>query len=142
MLSTADAAPEQQPTEPATTETPKTPAEELRAWCAGKAAAVEAILAVAQADKDKVEVLKAQRAALATLRGDQAPGKKLFEACTNKDEVKGDLAALAEKIKTNHQLALALWETGNLDARLLAILLIKPAGLSRAELDRLVRSAR
>jgi len=53
----------------------------------------------------------------------------------------GDIRKLAEKLKTNHELALALWETGNLDARLLAILLLKPRNLSRAEMDRMVRSA-
>ncbi len=53
----------------------------------------------------------------------------------------GDIRKLAEKIKANHELALALWETGNLDARLLAILLLKPKNLSRAEMDRMVRSA-
>jgi len=52
----------------------------------------------------------------------------------------GDIRKLAAKIKTDGPLATALWETGNLDARLLAILLIKPASLSRQELDRLVRS--
>jgi 3-methyladenine DNA glycosylase AlkD len=52
----------------------------------------------------------------------------------------GDLRVLAKKIKTNHELALALWETGNIDARLLAILLIKPKTLSAAEMDRMVRS--
>lgn len=52
----------------------------------------------------------------------------------------GDIRKLAAKLKTNDQLALALWDTGNIDARLLAILLIKPQNLSREELDRLVRS--
>lgn len=54
----------------------------------------------------------------------------------------GDLRKLAAKIKTNHELALALWKTENLDARFLAILLIKPEELSRKELDRMVRSAK
>ena len=53
----------------------------------------------------------------------------------------GDIRKLAEKIKANHEMALALWETGNLDARLLAILLLKPKNLSRTEMDRMVRSA-
>ncbi len=53
----------------------------------------------------------------------------------------GDIRKLAAKIKTNDHLAGALWETGNIDARLLAILLIKPRNLSRDELDRMVRSA-
>jgi 3-methyladenine DNA glycosylase AlkD len=52
----------------------------------------------------------------------------------------GDIRNLAAKIKTNHELALALWETGNIDARLLAILLIKPKNLSAGEMDRMVRS--
>jgi 3-methyladenine DNA glycosylase AlkD len=53
----------------------------------------------------------------------------------------GDIRILAKEIKTNHELAIALWETGNLDARLLAILLIKPKNLSAGEMDRMVRSA-
>jgi 3-methyladenine DNA glycosylase AlkD len=52
----------------------------------------------------------------------------------------GDIRKLAAKIRTNHELGLALWDTRNADARLLAILLIKPKELSRNELDRMVRS--
>src|SRR5215831_7894378 len=37
----------------------------------------------------------------------------------------GDIRALAKKIKADHQLALSLWETGNIDAQYLAILLVK-----------------
>ncbi len=46
----------------------------------------------------------------------------------------GDIRKLAKKIKTNHELALALWETGNIDARFLAILLIEPKTLSADEM--------
>lgn len=53
----------------------------------------------------------------------------------------GDIRKLAAKIKANHPLAMALWDTGNIDARLLAILLLKPRSLSRDEMDRMVRSA-
>jgi 3-methyladenine DNA glycosylase AlkD len=53
----------------------------------------------------------------------------------------GDIRKLAAKVKTNHQLGIALWDTGNIDARLLAILLLKPKDLSRDEIDRMVRSA-
>jgi len=53
----------------------------------------------------------------------------------------GDIRKLATKIKTNHELAIALWETGNIDVRLLAILLLKPKNLSVGEMDRMVRSA-
>ena len=52
----------------------------------------------------------------------------------------GDIRTLAKKIKTNHELALSLWKTGNVDAQLLAVLLIKPKDLSAKEVDRLVRS--
>jgi len=52
----------------------------------------------------------------------------------------GDLRGLAKKIKANHELAMELWETENIDARLLAILLLKPKTLSTDEMDRLVRS--
>ncbi|MBC8085980.1 MAG: DNA alkylation repair protein [Phycisphaerae bacterium] len=54
----------------------------------------------------------------------------------------GDIRKVAAKIKTDHKLAFALWNTGNLDARLLAILVLKPKDLSAEELDGLVRSAR
>src|SRR5262249_13016121 len=51
----------------------------------------------------------------------------------------GDIRALAKKIRSNPELAMPLWETGNVDAQLLAILLIKPKILSREEVDRLVQ---
>jgi len=54
----------------------------------------------------------------------------------------GDLRTLAKKIKTDHALALQLWKTGNIDAQLLAILLMKPKSLSAAELDKMVRAAK
>ncbi len=54
---------------------------------------------------------------------------------------RGDLRTLANKIKTNHDLALSLWDTGNLDAQFLATLVIKVDLLSADELDRIVRSA-
>jgi len=52
----------------------------------------------------------------------------------------GDIRVLAKKIKTDHQLAMSLWKTGNVDAQLLATLLIKPKDLSAKEVDRLARS--
>ena len=53
---------------------------------------------------------------------------------------RGDVRKLANKIKTNHELALALWKTGNIDAQFLAVLLIKPQDLSAGDLERLVKS--
>lgn len=52
----------------------------------------------------------------------------------------GAIRALAKKIKAGHDLALALWDTGNVDAQFLAALLLQPKQLSARELDRLVRS--
>jgi 3-methyladenine DNA glycosylase AlkD len=52
----------------------------------------------------------------------------------------GDIRALAKKIKTDHDLALKLWETGNVEAQLLATLIIKPESLSAKELDAMTRS--
>lgn len=51
----------------------------------------------------------------------------------------GDIRTLAKKIKTDHELALQLWKTGNIDAQLLAILLMKPKSLSASALDKMVR---
>ena len=52
----------------------------------------------------------------------------------------GDIRALAKKIKSDHELALKLWDTGNVDAQLLATLVMKPQTLSLNELDKLTRS--
>lgn len=54
----------------------------------------------------------------------------------------GDLRTLAKKIKTNHELALQLWNTGNIDAQLLGILLMKPKSLSAADVAKMVREAK
>jgi 3-methyladenine DNA glycosylase AlkD len=53
----------------------------------------------------------------------------------------GDIRVIAKSIKTNHELGLDLWESGNLEARLLATLIIKPKLLSEEELERMVASA-
>jgi 3-methyladenine DNA glycosylase AlkD len=53
---------------------------------------------------------------------------------------RGDLRTLANQIKTNHDLALSLWKTGNLDAQFLATLLIDLRLLSADELERMVKS--
>jgi 3-methyladenine DNA glycosylase AlkD len=53
---------------------------------------------------------------------------------------RGDVRKLANKIKTNHELALALWNTGNVDAQFLAALLVKVNLLSADEMERMVKS--
>ena len=54
----------------------------------------------------------------------------------------GDIRALAKKFKSNHELGMALWKTGNVDAQFLAALIVKPKDLSAEEMDRMVRFAK
>jgi 3-methyladenine DNA glycosylase AlkD len=65
-----------------------------------------------------------------------APPDKQFGCKT------GDIRKLAKKIKTGHELGQKLWKTGNMDAQLLAILIMKPKELSAEQLDTMVREAR
>lgn len=51
----------------------------------------------------------------------------------------GDIREVAKPIKTDHQLAMALWETGNIDAMLLAALIIDIKKLTPAVMDKMVR---
>lgn len=52
----------------------------------------------------------------------------------------GDIRAIAKKIKAGHGLALELWGTGNVEAQLLAALLLDPAALTTEELDAMTRT--
>lgn len=54
----------------------------------------------------------------------------------------GDIKKLAKKIKIDHDLAFLLWETENIDARLLATLIIKPKELSVENMDNMVKSVK
>jgi 3-methyladenine DNA glycosylase AlkD len=54
----------------------------------------------------------------------------------------GKLRALAKRLKTQQELALRLWETGDTAARLLALLICRPKAFERDELDGMVRKAR
>ena len=51
------------------------------------------------------------------------------------------LKTLMKRIGVDHDLALALWKTGNLDARNLAVKIVDPARLSSADLDQWAREA-
>src|SRR5262245_46815245 len=51
------------------------------------------------------------------------------------------LKTLLKRIGVDHELALALWETGNLDARNLAVKIVDPARQSPSLLDRWAREA-
>lgn len=89
------------------------------------AAMVKDILAQLKSKGDeKVRTLNIRNGA-----GDKQFGVKL-----------GDIRTVAKKIKPNHALALALWDTDNLEAQLVATLLIKAKDLSAAEMERMVKS--
>ncbi|HIZ37225.1 MAG TPA: DNA alkylation repair protein [Candidatus Ruania gallistercoris] len=52
------------------------------------------------------------------------------------------LRAVAKRLKTNHELAVDLWQTGGASARLLALLICRPKAFGREELDRMLRETR
>jgi len=53
---------------------------------------------------------------------------------------RGDVRKLANKIKTDHELALSLWKTGNIDAQFLAALIVNVKLMSADEMERMVKS--
>lgn len=53
----------------------------------------------------------------------------------------GDLRTLANEIKANPELATALWQTGNSDAQLLSVLLMKPKQIPADDMETMVASA-
>jgi 3-methyladenine DNA glycosylase AlkD len=54
----------------------------------------------------------------------------------------GKLRSLAKRLKTQQDLAVELWDTGDTAARLLAILICRPKAFSRDELDAMLRQSR
>ena len=54
----------------------------------------------------------------------------------------GDIRKIAKRLKKDHALALGLWETEILDARMLAILIMDPKELTASEVNKLVRSCK
>lgn len=52
----------------------------------------------------------------------------------------GPLRALGKKFKTNHDLGLALWETGRTDAMLLATMVMEPNRLTTADAEAMLAS--
>lgn len=52
------------------------------------------------------------------------------------------LRAIAKRLKTQHELALELWATGDTAARLLALLVCRPKAFAADELDAMLREAR
>jgi 3-methyladenine DNA glycosylase AlkD len=54
----------------------------------------------------------------------------------------GKLRAVAKRLKTQQELAIELWGTGDTAARLLALLVCRPKAFGQAELDAMLREAR
>ena len=54
----------------------------------------------------------------------------------------GEIRKVAKEVRADHALGLELWDTGIVEARLLAVLAFKPARLTIERLDGLVRSVR
>jgi 3-methyladenine DNA glycosylase AlkD len=54
----------------------------------------------------------------------------------------GKLRAVAKRLKTQQELSLGLWATGDTAARLLALLICRTKAFGRDELDRMLREAR
>jgi 3-methyladenine DNA glycosylase AlkD len=77
----------------------------------------------------------------------KALGKEQYVAIYRRHGIKGpifgisvaDLKKLQKKLKINHDLALALWATGNYDARILAMMIADPKRADSSLLDEWVR---
>lgn len=52
------------------------------------------------------------------------------------------LRAVGKRLKTNHELAVDLWQTDQASARLLALLICRPKAFGRDDLDQMLREAR
>lgn len=108
--------------------------------------------AKAKATAGKKTATVKSKSSTATLEGTLTQLKSLGNAAVRAQNAKngasenqfgvkrGDLRTLANKIKTNHELALSLWKTGNVDAQQLATLLIDVQRLSAAELEQMLKS--
>ncbi|BAH40726.1 MAG TPA: DNA alkylation repair protein [Gemmatimonas aurantiaca] len=60
-------------------------------------------------------------------------GERVFGVLTS------EIAKLQKRIKRNHPLAMALWETGNAEARILALLVANPEQVTRSDADRWIQ---
>ncbi|MCX5688529.1 MAG: DNA alkylation repair protein [Planctomycetota bacterium] len=76
-------------------------------------------------------------------KGDEARRKHNTKAGApdNQFGVKlGEIRTIAKMVKADHAMAVKLWETGNVDAQLLATLLLKPKSLSAQDIDAMTRT--
>lgn len=61
-------------------------------------------------------------------------GENVFGTLTS------EMAKLAKRIKVDHELSMELWETGNIEARVLALLIADPARVTKADAERWLES--
>ena len=85
-----------------------------------------------------VDEAMAQLAALEDVKVREANEKRGDDHGVNLSQ----LRTLAKRLKTQQDLAVRLWETGDTAARLLAVLICRPKAFGRDELDAMLRDAR
>jgi 3-methyladenine DNA glycosylase AlkD len=95
---------------------------------------------VKEPNMNYTEIIK-QLKALGTERN-----RKNFQRHGAGDKVFGvsvaNLSKLKKQIKTDHNLALKLWVSGNTDARILATMIANPARMKKSDLDRWLKDIR
>ena len=52
------------------------------------------------------------------------------------------LRAVAKRVKANHELGVELWGTGDMAARLMALLIVRPKEFTAEQLDAMLRESR
>ena len=88
--------------------------------------------------RTQLDEVLAELAALDNAKVREANGKRGDDHGVNL----GQLRAVAKRLKTQQDLAVRLWGTGDTAARLLALLVCKPKSFGRNELDAMLREAR
>ena len=86
----------------------------------------------------QLDEVMAELAALENAKVREANGKRGDDHGVNL----GQLRAVAKRLKTQQDLAVRLWGTGDTAARLLALLVCRPKSFGRDELDAMLREAR
>ena len=88
--------------------------------------------------RTQLDEVLAELAALENAKVREANGKRGDDHGVNL----GQLRAVAKRLKTQQDLAVRLWGTGDTAARLLALLVCRPKSFGRNELDAMLREAR
>ena len=88
--------------------------------------------------RTQLDEVLAELAALENAKAREANGRRGDDHGVNL----GQLRAVAKRLKTQQDLAVRLWGTGDTAARLLALLVCRPKSFGRDELDAMLREAR